>query len=83
MRLSGNVNIAFGLSIKPYIVYTDFVLDSESSLIMSQEDCFSIPSWDILLSALFPFLIGKITSSPAPAVVKRQVAAKPSINLKT
>ena len=49
MRLSGNVNIAFGLSIKPYIVYTDFVLDSESSLIMSQEDCFSIPSWDILL----------------------------------
>jgi hypothetical protein len=48
-RLSGGVNIAFGLSIKPYIVFTDFVVDPETSLIISQEDRFDIPGWDILL----------------------------------
>merc|ERR1712161_107565 len=50
-----------GLTIKPYIVYTDFTIDNE------------IEQWDILLSALFPFLIGKITSDPAPPVEKRDV----------
>jgi hypothetical protein len=48
-RLSGNVNIAFGLPIKPYIVYTDFTVDPESSLIIYQQDRFSLPQWDILL----------------------------------
>jgi hypothetical protein len=48
-RLSGNVNIAFGLPIKPYIVCTDFVVDPSSSLIISQEDRFEIPGWDILV----------------------------------
>jgi len=48
-RLSGNVNIAFGLPIKPYIVYTDFVVDPETSLIVFQEDRFDLPPWDILL----------------------------------
>lgn len=48
-RLSGNVNIGFGLPIKPYIVYTDFVVDPQTSLIIFQEDRFDIPSWDILL----------------------------------
>lgn len=48
-RLSGNVNIAFGLTIKPYIVYTDFVVDPETSLIVFQEDRFGSPPWDILL----------------------------------
>jgi hypothetical protein len=48
-RLSGNVNIAFGLTIKPYIVYTDFVVDPKTSLIVFQEDRFGLPSWDILL----------------------------------
>jgi hypothetical protein len=48
-RLSGNVNIAYGLPIKPYIVYTDFTVDPETSLITSQEDRFSLPPWDILL----------------------------------
>lgn len=79
-RLSGNVNIAFGLPIKPYIVYTDFVVDSETSLILFQEDRFGLPPWDILLSALFPALIGKITSPPAPSVEKRLVSMP---NLKT
>lgn len=48
-RLSGNVNIAFGLPIKPYIVYTDFTIDPKTSLIVFQEDRFDIPAWDILL----------------------------------
>jgi len=73
-RLSGKVNIAFGLPIKPYIVYTDFVVDPATSLIVFQEDKFDIPPWDILLSALFPFLIGKVTSPPTPPVDKRVVA---------
>jgi len=72
-RLSGGVNIGFGLNIKPYIVYTDFVIDPESSLVIFQEDRFDIPSWDILLSALFPFTIGKITSPPAPPAPKRDL----------
>ena len=77
-RLSGKVNIGPGLEIKPYICYTDFVVDTEGSgLITSQEDRFSIPQWDILLSALFPFLIGKVTSEPAPPVTVRDVPKMP------
>jgi len=79
-RLSGRVNVGFGLEIKPYIVYTDFVVDPQTSLIVFQEDRFDLPPWDILLSSLFPFLIGKITSSPAPPVPKRELV-KPKINL--
>ena len=48
-RLSGVVNIAYGLTIKPYIVYTDFTIDPKTSLITLQEDRFSLPPWDILL----------------------------------
>lgn len=48
-RLSGNVNILFGLPIKPYIVYTDFQVDPSTSLIVFQEDRFDLPPWDILL----------------------------------
>jgi hypothetical protein len=65
-RLSGKVNVGPGLTIKPYIVYTDFTVDPESGLIIFQEDRFDIPQWDILLSALFPFLVGVVTSPPAP-----------------
>jgi hypothetical protein len=73
-RLSGRANIGpVGLTIKPYIVYTDFTVDSESGLIVFQEDRFDIPGWDILLSSLFPFLIGKLTAAPAPPVEPRVV----------
>mmetsp|Transcript_30931 Transcript_30931/g.56053 ORF Transcript_30931/g.56053 Transcript_30931/m.56053 type:complete len:288 (+) Transcript_30931:65-928(+) len=73
-RLSGRVNIGpKGLPIKPYICYTDFTVDEESGLVAFQEDKFDIPGWDILLSALFPFLIGKVTSEPAPEVEPRVV----------
>jgi len=70
-RLSGSVNIGPGLTIKPYICYTDFTIDEESGLIAFQEDRFDIPGWDILLSALFPFVIGKITAPAAPPVPPR------------
>jgi len=71
-RLSGAVNIGPGLKIKPYICYTDFTVNSDG-LISFQEDRFDIPGWDILLSALFPFLIGKVTAPPAPPVPPREV----------
>jgi hypothetical protein len=70
-RLSGKVDVGPGLNIKPYLVFTDFTVDPESGLILFQEDRFDIPQWDILLSALFPFLIGKVTSPPAPPVEPR------------
>lgn len=69
-RLSGKVNIGPGLTIKPYICYTDFTID-ENGLVNFQEDRFDIPGWDILLSSLFPFLIGKVTALPAPEVAPR------------
>lgn len=70
-RLSGNVDIGPGLNIKPYLVFTDFTVDPDSGLIIFQEDRFNIPQWDILLSSLFPFLTGKVTSPPAPPVEPR------------
>lgn len=77
-RLSGKVSIGPGLTIKPYICFSDFTFDEESGLIARQEDRFDIPQWDILLSALFPFLIGKVTKEPAPPVEPR-VVTMPSI----
>jgi hypothetical protein len=65
-RLSGRVDIGPGLEIKPFIVITDFTVDPVSGLIVLQEDRFDLPQWDILLSALFPFLTGKLTAPPAP-----------------
>jgi hypothetical protein len=65
-RLSGRVDIGPGLEIKPYIVFTDFTVDPVSGLIILQEDRFDLPQWDILLSAIFPFFIGKLTALPAP-----------------
>lgn len=73
-RLSGKVKIGPGLSIKPYICYTDLTVDEETGLITFQEDRFDIPGWDILLSSVFPFLIGTVLSSPAPPVEPREVA---------
>ena len=61
--------------------YTDFTIDESTGLITFQEDRFDIPGWDILLSALFPFLIGKVTKLPAPKVEPR-VVEMPSIGKK-
>ncbi|KAL7477534.1 hypothetical protein ACHAW6_003343 [Cyclotella cf. meneghiniana] len=79
-RLSGRVNIGpNGLPIKPYICYTDFTINEESGSVVFQEDRFDIPGWDILLSALFPFLIGTVTKDPAPEVEPRAFD-KPKMN---
>lgn len=78
-RLSGKVKIAGGLEIKPYICTTYLKVDPESGLIIFQEDEFDIPQWDILLSALFPFLIGKITKEPAPEVQREDVPTMPKL----
>ena len=81
-RLSGRVNIGpgDGLPIKPYICYTDFRVEKETGLIYFQEDKFDIPQWDILLSALFPFLIGKVTSPPAKDVERSDIPIMPKIS---
>jgi len=80
-RLSGSVDVGPGLTIKPYICYTDLIVDEESGLILFQEDRFDIPGWDILLSAAFPFLIGKVTAPEAPPVSPRPNPPKlPSLN---
>jgi SnoaL-like domain len=70
-RLSGRVNIGpTGLTIKPYWIDTDFTV--RQGLIVFQQDRFAIPQWDILLSALFPFLTEwGLTSPPAPPVPPR------------
>ena len=81
-RLSGKVSIGPGLTIKPYVCYSDFTVDEESGLIVMQVDRFSVPQWDILLSALFPFLIGKITKEPAPPVEPRVVTMPSVVGLK-
>lgn len=65
-RLEGKVRVGPGINIKPYIVYTDFKVDQEG-LICFQEDRFSIPGYDILLSAFFPFLIPFLTPPAPPA----------------
>ena len=82
-RLSGRVNIGpLGLPIKPYICYTDFTIDNTSGLITKQEDTFDIPGWDIVLSALFPCLIGWVTKAPAPEVEPRVVSMPPGVETK-
>jgi len=78
-RLSGKVNIGPGLAIKPYICYTNFTVNEESCLVCFQEDEFDIPQWDVLLSSLFPFLIGMVTSSPAPPVERQDVPVMPKL----
>jgi hypothetical protein len=65
------------LKIKPYICYTDFTVNNDG-LITFQEDRFDIPGWDIVLSSIFPFLIGKVTAPIAPPVVPRKVPAMPT-----
>lgn len=77
-RLSGSVNIGFGLNIKPFVVFTDFVVSPSDGLIVFQEDRFSLPGSDIVLSAFFPFLIEKFLIPPAQsaAILKLEFLEK-------
>ena len=66
-RLEGRVSIGpRGLPIKAFLVYSDLTVD-ENGLICFQKDRFSLPGWDIFLSALFPFTIGRVTAAPLPS----------------
>lgn len=67
-RLSGTINIGLGLNIKPFVVFTDFVVSPSDGLITSQEDRFSVAGSDIILSAFFPFLIDKFLLPSAPSI---------------
>ena len=67
-RLSGSVNLGFGVAIKPFVVFTDFIVSPTDGLIVFQEDRFSLPGSDIVLSAFFPFLIRKYLLPPAQPI---------------
>ncbi|CAK0905628.1 unnamed protein product [Prorocentrum cordatum] len=55
-RIEGTANVPVpGLRIKPYIVISTFTVNGDG-LVDSETDAFSIPSWDILLSAVAPWL---------------------------
>lgn len=73
-RLEGTVKVGLGLKIKPFVVFTDYLVDESDGLIVFQLDRFSNPGPDILLSSLFPFLIGKVLLPPAPSVDELKAA---------
>ena len=66
-RLSGSVNLGPGIQIKPFVVLTDLKVSPVDGLIVFQEDRFTLPGPDIVLSAFFPFLIDKFLLPPAPS----------------
>ena len=68
-RLEGRVNLGgAGVPIKAFYVYSDLRVNPANGLIVFQLDRFSIPGWDILTSALFPWLRLPGLSLPAPPV---------------
>ena len=51
-------------------MYTDYILSTDKGdkgLIVFQEDRFSLPGYDIILSALFP-LLRPLLAPPAPPI---------------
>eukprot|EP00614_Pseudopedinella_elastica_P012284 CAMPEP_0172610638 /NCGR_PEP_ID=MMETSP1068-20121228/30412_1 /TAXON_ID=35684 /ORGANISM="Pseudopedinella elastica, Strain CCMP716" /LENGTH=396 /DNA_ID=CAMNT_0013414397 /DNA_START=267 /DNA_END=1457 /DNA_ORIENTATION=+ len=84
-RLSGRVNLGpVGLAIKPYIVTTDLHVSGSTGLVIFQEDKFSIPPWDILLSAVapgLPFLAPPAPPVPVPAPTPaKQTMSRPLLD---
>mmetsp|Transcript_2686 Transcript_2686/g.7468 ORF Transcript_2686/g.7468 Transcript_2686/m.7468 type:complete len:546 (-) Transcript_2686:284-1921(-) len=68
-RLSGKANILWGMDLKPVLVQTDFFIHEPTGLIRKQVDTFSVPHWDVFLSAMFPALTAwGITAPPADPV---------------
>ena len=70
-RLSGRVKVGPGFDIKPYLVFTDFRVDPRTGLVAFQEDRFSLPGWDLLLSALLPPLRPWLAPPAPPADILR------------
>ena len=54
------------------MVTTNWQVDKATGLINRQVDEYSLPQWDLLVSAFFPFLNGIITAEPAPPVPPRR-----------
>ena len=71
-RCSGRANLLWGIDIKPFMVTTNWHVDKATGLIHRQVDEYSLPQWDLLVSAFFPFLNGIITAEPAPPVPPRR-----------
>mmetsp|Transcript_62063 Transcript_62063/g.115159 ORF Transcript_62063/g.115159 Transcript_62063/m.115159 type:complete len:238 (-) Transcript_62063:1-714(-) len=66
-RIAGTVNVPVpGIKIKPYIVSSTFGVNSGAGLVESEVDTFSVPTWDILLSAIFPDLPFLAPPEPPP-----------------
>ncbi len=76
-RLSGRVSLGPGVEIKPYVVTSTLTTDGDTGLVASQEDEFSIPGWDILLSALLPPL-RPLLAPAAPPVAELARAYDPA-----
>jgi hypothetical protein len=70
-RCSGKANLLWGVDIKPFLITTHWEIDQATGLIARQMDEYSLPQWDLLASALFPFLNGVVTAAPAPPVDRR------------
>ncbi|CAL1150859.1 unnamed protein product [Cladocopium goreaui] len=63
-RIAGTANVPFpGLKIKPYIVTSTFTVNDDG-LVDSETDSFSIPTWDLLLSAIAPWWPGLAEPTP-------------------
>uniref|UniRef100_A0A7S3P9H3 Uncharacterized protein n=1 Tax=Amphora coffeiformis TaxID=265554 RepID=A0A7S3P9H3_9STRA len=71
-RCSGRANLLWGIDIKPFMVTTNWQVDKATGLIYRQVDEYSLPQWDLLVSAFFPFLNGILTAEPAPPVPPRR-----------
>lgn len=62
-RLEATMRLPFKPKIKPYLVTTIYTVD-EDSLIVRQEETFSIPGWEVVVSMFAPW----IGSPPEPPV---------------
>jgi hypothetical protein len=83
-RCSGQVNLLVGrlpagidvrLPLKPFYVTTHWEI--QDGLIFRQTDEYDLPVWDVVLSAIFPFLNGVVTAPPAPPVPPRRHIVTP------
>ena len=87
-RCSGKAKIFYlaesgwgGLPIKPFLVTTHWHVDRPTGLIDHQVDEYALPQWDLLLSAVCPFLNGIVTAEPAPPVAPRKLRTAKAVPL--
>lgn len=72
-RLEGRVNLGpKGVAIKAFICTSDLLVNPKTGLIIFQEDKFSIPGWDIILSAFVPWLPFLAPSAPPVMTQKKR-----------